>query len=125
MVNDDKIGAARDAEPPLDSVMLGLEEYMGDVVDVRPARYLREMRNHGSSNLAISNSGMSRAALEDLCRVDPQFDHAQVEAYLDFIEEATLTEAHKCLGRIRASYHTALQARHPGIFNALEETNHV
>ena len=124
MVNDDKIGAARDAEPPLDSVMLGLEEDMGDVVDVRPARYLREMRDHGSAVLASKNSGMPQADLEEHCRVDPTFDLCVIESYLEFIEEAMITETYKRLGRIRASAHNALQARHPGIFNNLEETNH-
>lgn len=98
---------------------------MGDVVDVRPVRFLREMRNHGSAALACKNAGMPLVALEEKCRADPKFDHAQIEAYLDFMEDGMLTEMYKRLGRIRASCHNALQARHPGIFNALEETNHV
>ena len=115
MVNDDKIGAARDAEPPLDSVMLGLEDYMGDVVDVRPNRFLREMREHGEVDTACKAAGLPRAELEDLCRVNAKFDHAQVECYLEFMEDVMMAETRKRLGRIRMSCHNALQSRHPGM----------
>jgi hypothetical protein len=114
MVNadDDKFGVARDAKPPLDSVMLGLEEQMGDVVDVRPDRFLREMREHGNVNEACKAAGLPRAELEDLCRVNTKFDLAQVEVYLEFMEDAMMAEARKRVASLRDYSLKEWQARH-------------
>ena len=85
---------------------------MGEIVDVRPDRFLREMREHGSVDTACGNAGMLRADLEDLCRVNAKFDHAQVECYLEFMEDAMMAETQKRLGRIRTSAIDAWKGRH-------------
>ena len=85
---------------------------MGDVVDVRPNRFLREMREHGSVDLACKTAGLPRADLEDLCRRSPKFDLTQLEAYLEFVEDAMMTETRKRLGCIRTSVINSWKARH-------------
>jgi hypothetical protein len=99
---------------PLDSVMLGLEDKMGDVIDVRPDRFLREMREHGNVDKACKASGMPRAELDDLCRVNAKFDLAQVEAHLEHIEEVIMAEARKRLGQIRVFAINSWKIRHGG-----------
>jgi len=85
---------------------------MGEIVDVRPDRFLREMREHGSVDTACRNAGMPRADLEALCRANAQFDHAQVECYLEFMEDVMMAETHKRLGCIRTSAINAWKSRH-------------
>jgi hypothetical protein len=92
--------------------MLGLEENMGEVIDVRPDRFLRELREHGNANTACKNAGMPREELEALCRANTQFDLAQVESYLEFMEDAMMAETRKRLGHIRASAISAWKGRH-------------
>lgn len=85
---------------------------MGDVVDVRPDRFLREMRDHGNVDTACKNAGMLRADLEDLCRVNPKFDRAQIECYLEFMEDAVMSETRKLLEGARVSAVNAWKSRH-------------
>lgn len=85
---------------------------MGDVVDIRPDRFLREMREHGNADMACKAAGLPQAELEDLCRVNAQFDHAQVECYLEFMEDVMMAETRKRLGRIRTSTINAWKGRH-------------
>ena len=72
---------------PLDRAILGLEEYMGDVVDTRPDRFLREMREHGTWAVACKKSGLTRNEVEQLCVDNARFDLAQTECQLEYHEE--------------------------------------
>ena len=103
----------RDADAPLDSVMLGLEETMGDVVDVRPERLLREMREHGDFNKACQASGMSIAELNTLCRTNIKFDRSFVECHLEFLEDKALTDMRKRIQTGRTLAYKQLASRHP------------
>ena len=85
---------------------------MGEIVDVRPDRFLREMREHGTVDKACEASGMAKAELESLCRADRKFDLTQVEVFLEFMEDTMMAEVHKRLGHIRTSEMQALAARH-------------
>ena len=106
-------GNAREASSPLDGVMLGLEENMsGEVIDFRPDRFLREMRDHGSLVRACMNSGMSHAEFKDLCKSNISFDRAQVDCYLEFMEDVIMTEARKRLSKVRHAIYFELRSRH-------------
>jgi hypothetical protein len=102
----------RDADAPLDSEMLGLEERMGDVVDVRPDRFLREMREHGDWNKACQTSGMTVAELNTLCRENIKFDRAFVECHLQYLEDTTMAAARKRVKDGRALAYKQLAERH-------------
>ena len=93
--------------------MLGLEENMsGEVIDLRPDRFLREMRDHGSLVKACMNSGMSHAEFQDLCQSNLSFDRAQVDCYLEHTEDEIMTEARKRLGKVRHACYFELRSRH-------------
>lgn len=112
--DDDNFGAARDAEPPLDSVMLGLEEKrMGDVIDVRPDRLLREMREHGNMDKACQAAGMTIIELNALCRSNIKFDRAFVENHLEYLEEKVNSDTQKRIAGARAFAYKKLEERHP------------
>ncbi len=106
-------GNARDASSPLDGVMPGLEETMtGEVIDLRPDRFLREMREHGSLVKACANSGMSHAEFDDLCRSNIKFDRAQVECYLEHFEDTVMADAQQMLKAARDQAYAELRAMH-------------
>ena len=102
----------RDADAPLDSVMLGLEDTMGDVVDVRPDRFLREMRDHGDWNKACQRAGMTLIELNDLCRSNIKFDRAFVECHLEYLEEQAQAGMQMRLTAARTLAYKHLDARH-------------
>ena len=60
---------------------------MGDVIDMRPDRFLHELRETGKWDIACTKSGMSGAEVEQLCQINSKFDLAQIECHLEFIEE--------------------------------------
>jgi len=102
-------------------VMPGLEENMtGEVIDLRPDRFLREMRDHGDLARACRNSGMSYTEFNDLCKSNIKFDRAQVECFLQYREDVIMTEAREQLGKVRIAVYAELQRRHgtvlPGTF---------
>ena len=85
---------------------------MGDVVDVRPDRFLREMRDHGDTVKALAASGMSRAEFDSLCLDNLKFDRAQVECHLEFIEDQINTQVRRLLRVTRAAAYAMLETRH-------------
>lgn len=85
---------------------------MGDVIDVRPDRLLREMREHGDWNTACQNSGMTMTELNALCRSDIKFDRAFVECHLEFLEEKAQAEMRKRLKVVRILAYGHLEERH-------------
>ena len=87
---------------------------MGDVVDVRPDRFLREMREHGDWNKACQASGMTIIELNDLCRSNIKFDRAFIECHLEYLEEKSQAEMQKRLKAARTYAYVQLEARHGG-----------
>ncbi len=85
---------------------------MGDVVDVRPDRFLREMRNHGDTLKALAASGMSRAEFDSVCSSNLKFDRAQVECHLEFIEDTVQAQVRRLLRVSRAAAYALLELRH-------------
>ncbi len=106
----------RDADAPLDSVMLGLEDTMGDVennvIDVRPDRFLREMRDHGDWNKACHAAGMTMIELNDLCHSNIKFDRAFVECHLEYLEEKAQAAMRSGIEAARTLAYKHLEARH-------------
>ena len=107
-------GNARDASSPLDGVMPGLEEndMSGEVIDLRPDRFLRELREHGSLGKACINSGISIVEFNDLCKSNIKFDRAQVECFLQHFEDTVMAVARKQLGDARIKVYAELRLRH-------------
>jgi len=87
---------------------------MGDdvVVDIRPDRFLREMREHGDWNKACQLSGMTISELNDLCRSNIKFDRAFVECHLEFLEELAQADMRKRVDAARTLAYRQLELRH-------------
>ena len=81
---------------------------MGEVIDVRANRFLREMRTHGSWDDACAGSGMSTAEAENLCSINPKFDFAQVEAQLEYVEKVYTSEIEAVITKVRSACKAAV-----------------
>ena len=90
---------------------------MGDVIDVRPDRFLREMREHGDWNMACHKAGMTLVELNDLCRSNIQFDRAFVECHLEYLEEKAQAEMQQRLKAAHTLAYKHLAERHPEVSN--------
>ncbi len=86
---------------------------MGDVVDVRPERFLRELRDHGDWNKACQRAGMTIAELNTLCRENIKFDRSFVECHLQYLEDSVNTAARKRIRDGRTLAYKQLAERHP------------
>ncbi len=96
---------------------------MGEIVDARPHRFLREMREHGNIDRACENSGMTPDEFNSLCLTNPKFDLAQVECSLEFAEDAVVAEAVKRLSVARAFALSVFYNRHPEMAKESKEGN--
>lgn len=86
-------GSECDATTPLDSEMLGLEEDMNEnVVDIRPERFLRAMRETGDWNASCKAAGLDSADAANLCNTNAQFDRSMVECLKENLEEKAIVE---------------------------------
>ena len=70
---------------------------MGDVIDARPERFLREMREHGTWAEASKAAGLTLDEVEQLCAENPKFDLTQIECRLEYVEESLTTEVEKVI----------------------------
>jgi hypothetical protein len=86
---------------------------MGEVIDARPDRFLREIREHGDWQRACDNSGIPPVELEDLAKANIEFDRSQVECHLEYLEETLAAQARKHLEQARTVAYAALKTRHP------------
>lgn len=66
-----------------------------DIVDIRPDRFLRAMRETGNWTLSCAKSGLTSQEANDLCMTNAKYDLATIECQLQFIEEQMIeaTEA--------------------------------
>lgn len=76
---------------------------MGELVDARPDRFLREMRASGDWDIACERSGLTTDEAEALCAANPQFDLAAVECQLKHIEESIDKEINDILQEVYKS----------------------
>ncbi len=105
---DDELECLRDAGVPQDSEMLGQEDKMGEVIDARPDRFLREIREHGDWVRAIDRAGMASEEIESLCASNRGFDLAVVECQLQYVEETLTGTVEKAIADLRAARITKL-----------------
>jgi hypothetical protein len=73
-------------------VILGLEEnkMTADVIDVRPDRFLRALRETGAWEEACTQSGLTIDEVKQMCVDNKKFDLAQTECHLEHVEESLL-----------------------------------
>ena len=90
---------------------------MGDVIDVRPDRLLREMREHGDWDKACQFAGMTMKELNELWHSNIEFDRAFVECHLEYLEEEAQAEMQKRLKAARTLAYKHLAERHPEVAN--------
>ena len=82
---------------------------MGDLIDARPDRFLKEIRKHGTWERACALSGMTMAEADDLCNTNAEFDLAQVEAQLQFAEEAMVSAVEETIDNARLAMSNKLK----------------
>jgi len=70
---------------------------MGEVIDTRPDRFLREMREHGTWAKACEAAGFNPGEMEQLCTKNAQFDLTQVECLLEYNEEFLTTRVERVI----------------------------
>lgn len=94
--------------------MLGLEENMSEsnVVDLRPDRFLRAMRESGDFAGAAECAGFTVPDAEELCRDTPKFDLAVIECHLEFLEEQLEAQKQEKLRKLREAHMVGYRARH-------------
>ena len=80
---------------------------MGDVIDARPDRFLREMREHGDWAKACKNAGFTLDEMKQLCIENAQFDLTQVECQLEYNEESLTTEIAKKIAVVEQAINDA------------------
>ena len=97
---------------------------MNQVVDIRPDRLLRELRETGSLEIAAEKAGMSMDEVTGLMAQNRKFDLSCIECFLEYNEEqvigiiqASITDALtnmvKLLAETRHSFYTDFHARWP------------
>lgn len=75
---------------------------MGDVIDARPDRFLREMREHGMWVKACKAAGFAPGEMEQLCTENAQFDLTQVECQLEYNEEFLTQKSERMIAEAEA-----------------------
>ena len=86
---------------------------VSNIIDIRPDRFLREMRDHGDWNKACQNAGMTIPELNELCRADIKFDRAFIECHLEYLEDKAHADTRKRIKAGRTLAYKQLAARHP------------
>ena len=74
---------------------------MGDIIDARPDRFLRAMRETGDWDKACEQSGMTTAEIEEICRENSKYDLAIIECQLEFVEEQMIEATEKIIEKAR------------------------
>lgn len=74
---------------------------MGEVVDVRPDRFLRAMRDTGDWVKSCEQAGLTTAEVEELCR-NPKYDLAVVECQIEHHEDQLIQATEKVIEQARA-----------------------
>ena len=84
-----------------------------NVIDIRPDRYLREVREHGDLDVAAQKANLSIDELNKLLQ-SPKYYYAVVECVRERREEMLVIERDEKIAQIRTAYNgriTELQAR--------------
>lgn len=92
--------------------MPGLEEKMGEVVDVRPDRFLRAMRDLGDFGKAAEQAGLTVEEAEDLCKTNHKFDLAVIDCHLEWLEDRFNEQKNAQLKAAREAHMRGHYSRH-------------
>ena len=95
-----------------------------NVVDLRPDRFLRAMRETGCWADAAKAAGMSTEEVEQTCAENPKFELSAIECQLEFIDEQLIRTCEKEIEklwrnknlkmiRLRETAHAQFRDRHP------------
>ena len=97
---------------------------MNQLIDLRPDRFLRELRETGDLDIAATNAGMAMDEVHSLMASNRKFDLSCVECFLEYNEEQVIeiiqegiTGALKNMARIlaetRSGFYTDFHRRWP------------
>ena len=89
-----------------------------NIVDLRPDRFLRAMRETGNWIAACEQSGLDSNEIEKLCRKDEKFDLAQLECQLQYHEEQIIEATEQAIKQAREQRRARIQKMRE---DALEE----
>lgn len=89
-----------------------------DVIDMRPNRFLRVMRDTGNWNEACEKAGLSTEEVEALCAENSKFDLSWVECQLQYHEEKIIEATEAAIDSARLNRETRIADLRK---NALEE----
>lgn len=107
--DDTRPEPAREARVPLDSEMLGLEDKMSaDVIDMRPDRFLRAIRDGGSWTETCKKAGFLTGEVEALCAENVKFDLSVVECQLEYHEEQMIKATEALIASARLNQKTVI-----------------
>ena len=92
--------------------MPGLEDKMGEVVDVRPDRFLRAMRDTGDFGKAAEAAGLAVEEAEELCKTNPKYDLAVIDCHLEWLEDRLGEQMRAHLKAAREAHMKGHYSRH-------------
>jgi hypothetical protein len=72
-----------------------------DIVDIRPDRFLRVMRDTGDWYESCKQSGMTSEEVSMLCQDNPKYDLATIECQLEYHEEQMIKVTEQAIERLR------------------------
>ncbi len=77
------------------------------VVDIRPDRYLREVREHGDMGEAARKAGLTADELNELLQL-PKYYRAIIECVRERREEQLIIARDEAIAQIRTDYNTRI-----------------
>ncbi len=83
-----------------------------NVVDIRPERFLRAMRETGDWNASCKAAGLESADAANLCNTNAQFDRSMVECLMEYLEEKTIAEREAAIMAASANLDAAIKVAH-------------
>lgn len=85
-----------------------------DVIDMRPDRFLRVLRDTANWAEACEKAGYSPDEVEALCAANAKFDLSQVECQLQFHEEKIIEATEAAITTARANRDTRIASLREG-----------
>lgn len=92
-----------------------------DVIDIRPDRFLRAMRDTGDWAASLKASGMSQTEAASLCREDRTFDQSVIECQLEYWDEHLTKTVNCAIAKLQGHKETSLQAMRKQAYTALNQ----
>ena len=83
---------------------------MSNVIDIRPDRILREIRDHGSLPIACSKANVTASTLKELLEDYPKFAYSLAECMREFYEDRILRNQAEKYKTLDENYSAAKRA---------------